>query len=863
MTTTIGRVDFIVGLDGTTLPTEARLLGERIGQALAAAAARRANYDMSRAIGNDSAFDDAGKQLGIRLASALSRSFEDRLGPSMSNTSRIFQRALPMGDMLEDIGELRVVGREASESMDDLGESVDRNNSKWARFRSTLSGVSDRLRNMGSNFRNSARENNDFASGLIRTTSHLKNILSFDGGKFVSMLGSMNDGWKEMTHGVRQAIFYTVLFATLATQIAVLGSAAGVALTVLAGALVSTGLAVGALVLLFSGLSGELSELDPAIQPAVAAFRAIGDAFGEMQDAVQKSVLPSLIPAFEQIRSLVETLTPGMVLLAGAVGGVISQLSGMLSSANGLEVLNGLIAGAATIFPLLASAAFNLGGALGNIFLIAQPYIIEFAGWLNDLFTRFNEWTQSLAGNTAIQEWLSNGFTVLSAIGDLAAQAGQFLAQLVTPETIALFITFMQIIGAALQPIGDFLIALNEFQIFNLIAQLLLTVFAALQPLMPAFALLGQLISGVLLVALQALTPLLTLLVSAFAALIEPLLGALMPLLPVLAGLLMTIVTAFTPLLEAVVMLATTIGAALVPVIVALVGFISTLITALMPLYEAIIPPLIEIITVLADTVGAILNAVLPILIQLLDEILAAILPIIPVVVDLITEFLSLISPLLELLGPILPPLIAILKLLVTVGITVLTAALRFLAPVIMGVANAFGDVLIPIIDIVKGVIEALIAFLTGVFTGQWEGVWNRISSSFKGIWNGILSFLKGVVNAMVSVINGIIGGINAVTGAVGIPKIPSIPRLARGGIAWQSTLANIGEAGPEMIVPLRRPLGQIDPRVRDVAAYAQGKTTGTGGGNTNNVDITVIDNTGDSRRTAVEVVDRFVEVAG
>ena len=36
-----------------------------------------------------------------------------------------------------------------------------------------------------------------------------------------------------------------------------------------------------------------------------------------------------------------------------------------------------------------------------------------------------------------------------------------------------------------------------------------------------------------------------------------------------------------------------------------------------------------------------------------------------------------------------------------------------------------------------------------------------------------------------------------------------------------------IGEAGPEAVVPLRRPLSQVDPSVRALSAYAQGKPYG------------------------------------
>lgn len=770
-----------------------------------------------------------------------------------------------MRPVIEDIGELRVVSDDAAESVRDFGRSAEDSNTRWGRFRQTISNVGDRLRGVRETFRESTRGGNDLTRTISRVTRAAGRMFQgFDGGKFVAMLGSLNDGWKDMTHGVRQAVFYVALFAALATQIAVLGSAAGVALTVLAGAALSLGLGLGIAIALFQGLSGEISELDPAIQPAVTAFRAIGDAFGVFQSQLQASVLPTLIPAFEQITGLITTLTPSMLILGGAVGTVISQLAEMLSSANGVAVLTGLVEGAAPIFELLGSAALNLGGALGNIFLIAQPYIVQFADWLNTILTAFNEWTQSVAGNTAITTWLENGFTVLSALGDLVVQVADFMAQLVTPDTIASLITFMEIIGGALQPLGDFLLALNQFGIFNIIAQLISTVFTALQPLMPAFGMLGTIFQTLILTALQAITPLLTLLVQVFAALVEPIIGALLPILPVFAQILNSLAIAIAPLLEAFVVLATTIGSALAPFFSQLVTLVLMLVQALVPLIGAIIPPLTEVILILAEVIGGVLNAVLPVLIDAFMQVFAAVLPIIPTIVELMTAVLDLIVPLLELLGPVIPPLMEALKFLISASVIPLTAALQFLTPIIKGVADGISTFLMPIIAGIKQALEGLGTFIRGVFSGDLRMVGDGLMQFFGGLGNAILGGLKGLVNGAVDIINGLIRGINNLTGTVGIPSIPTIPKWATGGIAWTSTIANIGEAGPEMVVPLRRPLHMIDPAVRDVAAYAQGKTTGNSNDNSRSITVAegAIQIVGpDARKAAIEVVDRIIEV--
>lgn len=54
--------------------------------------------------------------------------------------------------------------------------------------------------------------------------------------------------------------------------------------------------------------------------------------------------------------------------------------------------------------------------------------------------------------------------------------------------------------------------------------------------------------------------------------------------------------------------------------------------------------------------------------------------------------------------------------------------------------------------------------------------------------------------------------------------------QFATGGTVYGPTRALIGEAGPEAVVPLNRPLSQVDPSVRALSAIAQGKAFAGGG---------------------------------
>jgi hypothetical protein len=93
---------------------------------------------------------------------------------------------------------------------------------------------------------------------------------------------------------------------------------------------------------------------------------------------------------------------------------------------------------------------------------------------------------------------------------------------------------------------------------------------------------------------------------------------------------------------------------------------------------------------------------------------------------------------------------------------------------------------------------------------------------------------------------------------------------VAAGGVFGWPTRALIGEAGPEAVVPLNRPLHLVDPAVRELSAIAQGMTRFAAGGVAGTagpqkvVDvggITVISPQADPRAVATETVNALTAV--
>ena len=122
----------------------------------------------------------------------------------------------------------------------------------------------------------------------------------------------------------------------------------------------------------------------------------------------------------------------------------------------------------------------------------------------------------------------------------------------------------------------------------------------------------------------------------------------------------------------------------------------------------------------------------------------------------------------------------------------------------------------------VKQIFRGIIDFIEGVFTGDWSRAWRGVVSIFSGIMSGMASIMKLPLNAVIGLINGAINGLNKIS--VDIPdwipgfggktfgvNIPNIPYLAKGGIIDSPTLAMVGEAGKEAVVPLENNTQGLD----------------------------------------------------
>mgnify|MGYP000585524912 CR=1 FL=1 len=188
-------------------------------------------------------------------------------------------------------------------------------------------------------------------------------------------------------------------------------------------------------------------------------------------------------------------------------------------------------------------------------------------------------------------------------------------------------------------------------------------------------------------------------------------------------------------------------------------------------------------------------------------------------------------------------------------------------------VATWFGNIFRTAFEAVKNAFSTIGSFFSGVWTtvknifvnaGQMVG--SAVGGAFRSAVNAVLGTIENVVNGFVGMINGVIGMINKIPGvSLGSIGYVSLPRLARGGIVDSPTVAMIGEAGKEVVMPLEntgflQTMGRV---VGGAVVNALGGGLPQSGGFSGNGDIVIQIGGHEFGRVAIQEINREQERAG
>ncbi len=255
------------------------------------------------------------------------------------------------------------------------------------------------------------------------------------------------------------------------------------------------------------------------------------------------------------------------------------------------------------------------------------------------------------------------------------------------------------------------------------------------------------------------------------------------------------------------------------PLIDSFLNVIATVIDNIKYLWENCIQPFIEWV----------IENILPVLAPIFNDIVEGILNIIGLASDLVSDVMDFLSGLIDFI--------------VGVFNKDWEKAWTGIREMFSAIWKAIKDLLGTILSDIEENIFSTLNFING----GWRDAWTKVKEVVLAIFDGIVSGIKEKINSIISFVenmaNSVVSGINTVINALNsvgfdmpdwlgggsfrldIPTLStvSIPRLANGGITTGSTLANIGEAGREAVLPLENNLGYLEPLAEMIASKMEG----------------------------------------
>ena len=483
----IGRVVWVVDLNGDTVPMQARELGEKIAAAGGPAGKEwAANFDRELTARIRAAGDRAGANFGKAFSAAsqkelgntfsrLNKQLDSSVGASDRFAQSLSRLQLQSGrshdtfqHALEDIGELKQVFEEAGRAATGFGNKVDDASTKARTSRSVWRGL-------GGVFTSFADTVKRAGGGWVGFTSGLK-AANDEASRGSSI-------WKNLSANTRQ---WTLIIGAVIgsfSDLAVLGSAAGSGLFVVGAALSSLVVTGGLAVIMFSRLLGNIKKLPPALKPARAEFDVFHKAFSDAMDAMTIAAFKDSVAGWKSLTKTVKALVPAFQLVGHTFGQLFNDIARKL--APGTEAfgnLNYFIEESAGITDKLIRSVGKVGDALLAAFKnpSLQTAIGNFLGWVDDLATGFSDFLRG----PGFDEWLRHGTAVFGSFGKLLSTTGQLLNDMVTDETVRQLTNFIDSIDGFLQGGGRGIIEFAQnLNIFGLLAKALDELGKALEPL--------------------------------------------------------------------------------------------------------------------------------------------------------------------------------------------------------------------------------------------------------------------------------------------------------------------------------------------------------------------------------------------
>jgi phage-related protein len=613
------------------------------------------------------------------------------------------------------------------------------------------------------------------------------------------------------------------------TEMGITGTTAKEAASTISGSLAMTKSAWENLVTAMAG-GGDLTEAMDNLKESAEAF--LGNAIPVFTQAISgiATVIQDMAPMIaEVLPDVINSVIPPLLAAASdVVTALASALPGLINT-----VLPSMLDGVMEVMGALAAALPDLINGLLDILKGDGLYELMYAGrdLIGGLVTGFVEAAPTflpLIADTVLSLW--------ETIWDIGMDAIQALPDLLNQIVDMIPVLFDSIMGMIPYVLPELIKAAT-----SLITGLVNALPTIIDKLLSA-------LPGMITTVINAIVDAIPLFVNAAVEIVNALAMALPDVIEALVDALPetldAIIEGILALIEAIIdNLPTLIDA----ILVALPAIIDAIVEGLIDSVDLIVDAGFQLMFGLIDAIPMIIDALVPLIPDIISAIVVTLWNEAPKILGAASDlFMNLVTGLLSVFGDLNSAL----------GEAVTNVLKFFIEPV----ANLFTGLWDGIVDTFKGIgswfsgifseawtaitevfnFDTVTEFFVGVWdtiTEAWDGLATSLGGIFKTAWNNIkhafstaeswfkklgttisdaisgaikaginalFDLMEKVLNGAIDLINGIIKGINKIPG-VDIKKIEHVdlPELARGGIVDDPTVALIGEAGKEAIVPL------------------------------------------------------------
>jgi hypothetical protein len=657
---------------------------------------------------------------------------------------------------------------------------------------------------------------------------------------------------KGMSAGFRAgaALFLPVLIAMAVELVAALAPAA-TALAATLPAAIATAITAGvALKFAFQGVGTALkSAFDPAkaaqfdaamkkLSPSARQFvreiQALHPAFHRLQQDVQQVFFNQLEGTLTRVsRQLLPTLHRGLISISVDLGKVADNW--LRAFGNRREDIASIFLAAHEAIKPFIPALAAVAGAFITLGAVGGPLFAALSGGLAHLLMMFSQFVEEAANSGALAQFFDDALVTLRAFGALIGSVFDLVNSLIMvlqssgAEALGFLTTLIQQLADFFRtPEGTMMLS----SIFVLLNTALSSMVQILTPLLPAIGQLTTVFAGGLTDALVAITPYLVD-IAKFLAKYPDLIGA-----AVIAWGAYTVALKAVAAYEAIVDALSPVGWIVLAVAAIAAGAYliyknwAAVESALKSAWGAVSGFFIGIwnwISGIGAAIGNWFSVTLPgFFAALPGKIWAAVSAIPGMLYSLFLGALNLAGQAIGIgVGLVIANFIKLPGMLwaAVKGIGHLFVDLWNLAfSTGQAVLMAGVSAVMFVVTQLPGRIAGFVGRLPGIIGGAMRSAWNaavrytaegaeqivgfvnrlpgRVSGFMRNVGHDILSGLRSGINA---VIGGFNSGIDRVSSVIHI-GLPHIPFLASGGLINAPTLAVVGEAGPEAVIPMSDP---------------------------------------------------------